>query len=349
MPIKTYNNSVSLIKNIVEPAYDNTQRTTSFVIAPIAQTLANATYTINNSFPQGSMGGFTSDNTALYGAYAPNASTVYRSTDTNNWTAYSTSGQYRGGITYLNGYFHNFGGSNDGGINWSTNGTTWNAADIGGQGAATTSYVVYNPARNEWIAGCGSWVSPQVVRKSVNGVSWTVATTFNSGVGGFQGDTIVATSGRDTPFAYLAVATTSSSSTVFKAAVSQEAVFWADTNLISVCGTQSPRFAFWKDGAYWYCNSNNVVAKSSGDGLTFTVQNKTALNLPATPTNAGAFTFGFNDVAFMSGTNETSFTDDGVTWYKKTHTHGTLYGFCSIGKSLYASNGADFFLIYTSP
>jgi len=314
-------------------------------VVPVAPLLTSATYTINNSFPVASMGGFISDGTALYGANAPSTSTVYRSTNTNNWTAYVTPGSYRYGLAFNNGYIHNFGGSNNGGINYSSDGTTWTAADIGGEGAATSSYVVYNSARAEWIAGCGSWVSPQVVRKSINGVSWTVSTVFSSGVGGFQGETLVASSGTDTAYAYLAVATTSSSSTVFKAAISQDAVTWTDTNLISACGTQSPTFAFWKTDGYWYRNSNNVVAKSSANGLTFTVQNKTALNLPATPTVGGKFNFRFQEVVYMSGNNEISFSDDGITWYRRTHAFGTLYGFCVLGENLYASNGADFFLI----
>jgi hypothetical protein len=346
-PITSYTNTTSGSRNFIEPTYDNFTRTTQeMVLLPVSgQSFANATYTQNNSFPETSIYSLTADGSALYASYSPSTSYIYKSTNANNWTQYTAPGSYRYSVKYLGGIYLNFGGSNDGGINYSTNGTSWSAASIGAEAAASTSFIVYNSARSQFVAGCGSWVSPQVVRTSSNGSSWTASTIFNSGVGGYQGDTYIGTSGLNTSYAYLVVATTSSSSTVFKAAISQDATSWTDTNIISVCGTNSPRFILWINGSYWYGNSAYTVAKSNSSGLSYTTQNKSSLNLPASPERGDTFYYNNIQVAYISGSNEVSFSTDGLTWHKKSHSFGTLRNFCVSQNIVYCDNGSDFFAL----
>ena len=294
----------------------------------LAGILASRAYTeLTPPTPMYSMVVFSS---AIYYAYSPSSSTVYRSTDATSWTAYGTSGNFRYGLNAGGSYLHNFGGSNNSGINHTTNGTTWAASSVADDGS-TTSYVVYNSARAEWIAGCGSWVSGTRVRKSTNGTSWTVTATF-----GGDGDTIVATSNTNTAYAYFAATTNSSSSNTFKAAISQDAATWTDTDLISKLGSSSPRFAFWLSNGYWYGNGAYNIGKSSSNGLVFTLQDKNALFLPSSPEVGGTIVHSSTTVAYISGNNEVSFTLDGTTWYRRTHTFGTLSNFCSFGGFVYA-------------
>jgi hypothetical protein len=304
------------------------------------------TVNINNSFPQTSMGNLISDGTYLYSAYAPNTSYIYRTSNLSTWTQVATtSGSYRGALFYANGVYFNFSGSNDAGINRSTNGTTWTAVSIPDNGGSTTSYVKYNSARGEFVFGGGSWASNNVFRKSTdNGITLTTTRAVNSayGNGGMQ----IETSNGSGPTAYMAVNTSNTNSTpiTYDISVSNDGTTWTETDWTTKFGTTPSVKGLYYLNGYYYVFTRSIFARLSLGSTSFS-QITYPFNIPPTVNSYGKFTFNGIDYAYLSGPGEFFLSIDGLNWYKKQHqyTSKTLSNFMVHQGIIYADDGADFY------
>lgn len=307
----------------------------------LASQFATSNYVSAGTYPGTAITDITADLTYLYASNGGATTTIYRTSNFSTWTSYTT-GSYKYFIDYYSatGYIQNYCGSNDGSIYYSTNGSTWTAG-TSPAGSSSIDFIVYNTARNEYIASTGSWVANSLIMNSTNGTSWTTLTTFAGGT-----SSTIATSNTNTSYAYSVVVNQSNDTSLLSSGISQTGSSWTNNNLISVCGSNPSRIFFYFNGSYWFGNSGSTVAKSSADGLSYTIQNKTTLNLPATPTTGGTFIYRGVNYAYISGSNEISFTSDGLTWYKKSHALGTLRKVTTLGNNLYCYAGTTIYRIY---
>jgi hypothetical protein len=271
------------------------------------------------------------------------ASVVYKSSSPyTSWTSYSAPvGDRRYTIIYLNGVYFISGAVNSAAFYRSTDAINWTLCNISGNPNSTTSSFVYNSARSEWVTGGGSWVGTNCVRKSTDGLNFSLTYTYPSGT---SGSTILATSSLDNAYAYMYWMTTSSDTTLLSVARSQNAATWTESNWIALNGSSSTlRFLEYFNGRYWACNGNNVLGTTT-DGLTWT--NYSNANLDFQMIYAGSFTYGLTTYSYISGSNAFALSTDGTTWTKYTHSFSTLYNFNSIGSQIYATNGTSIYTIW---
>lgn len=281
----------------------------------------------------------TTDGIIMAYSYANPTSFVYRSfSPYTNWTGVNSSaGQYRYYVKYLGGVFLNFGGSNSGAIGRSTDAATWSECNIGGNGGSTSSFIVYNPSRNEWVAGCGSWIAGTGVRVSTDSVNFN--STFSAAN---AGDTFIATSGNNDASAYVFAVTTGSSTVIQSVARSQNAITWTESNWISLFGTSPPRFLEYFNGRYWLCNNNNVLGTST-DGLSWSTYSHPQLNFQMRV--AGTFNINGIIYSYISGDTAFAISSDGINWTKYTHALAYLLNFIVIGSNVfcYSSGGSTIY------
>jgi hypothetical protein len=308
--------------NASSRAYGFKSTSLSLINGPLVYTL--------NTTPPTQLYSLTTDGSLMVYSYSPSTSYIYRaSSPYTSWSSVTTAGPYRYSVKYLGGVYLNFGGSNDGSINRSTDAVNWSSCAIGGNGGSTSSYMVYNATRNEWVAGCGSWVATNCVRKSTDATNFGISYTYPSGT---SGDTAIATSGLNNASAYMFAMTTSSSSVMLSVARSQDASSWTESNWISLNGSSRVRFLEYFNGRYWLCNDNNVLGTTT-DGLTWT--NVSYTNLDFQMRGAGSFIIGGTICYYISGDNALALSLDGINWVKKTHSFSTLSNFISISGSVY--------------
>ena len=295
------------------------------------------------STPPAAIGTLSSDGSKLVFAYGPYPSspTVYiASSPYTTWNSYSgPGGGGRQSITYINGFYFICGAINSAQFHRSPDAINWTSCNISGNGASTTYSFVYNSARSEWVTGGGSWVGTNCVRKSTDGLNFSLTYTYPSGT---SGTTFLATSNLDNASAYMYRMETGSSTTTLSVARSQDAITWTESNWVALNGTSLLRFLEYFNGRYWACNSSNVLGTTT-DGLTWTNYSNT--NLDFQMSAAGSFVYGSTTYSYISGNNVFALSTDGITWRKYTHSFSTLYQFNIIGFAIYATNGTSIYKI----
>jgi len=295
------------------------------------------------STPPATMNTLSSDGSKLvfsYGPYPSNPTVYISSSPYTSWTAYSgPGGGGKDQITYANGFYFICGAINNAQFHRSPDGINWTACNISGNGSSTTYSFVYNSARSEWITGGGSWVGTNCVRKSTDGLNFSLTYTYPSGT---SGTTYLATSNLNDASAYMYRMETGNSTTTLSVARSQDATTWTESNWIALNGTSLLRFLVYFNGRYWACNSSNVLGTTT-DGLTWT--NYSNANLDFQMIAAGSFTYRSVTYSYISGNNVFALSVNGEIWTKYNHSFSTLYHFNIVGFEIYATNGTSIYKI----